>query len=59
MSIKLKIMIPVFGMTIVMMLVGLIGMLEMYDIKTDYNHVIDVNVDEILLAEVIRNNWMT
>ena len=51
-------MIPVFGMTIVMMLVGLIGMLEMYDIKTDYNHVIDVNVDEILLAEVIRNNWM-
>lgn len=58
MSIKLKIMIPVFGMTIVMMLVGLIGMLEMYDIKTDYNHVIDVNVDEILLAEVIRNNWM-
>lgn len=58
MSIKLKIMIPVFGMTIVMMLVGLIGMLEMYDIKTDYNHVIDVNVDEILVAEVIRNNWM-
>lgn len=58
MSIKLKIMIPVFGMTIVMMLAGLIGMLEMYDIKTDYNHVIDVNVDEILLAEVIRNNWM-
>ena len=58
MSVKLKIMIPVFGMTIVMMLVGLIGMLEMYDIKTDYNHVIDVNVDEILLAEVIRNNWM-
>ena len=51
MSIKLKIMIPVIGMTLVTLLVGLIGILGMSDIKTDYNHVINVNVDEILLAE--------
>lgn len=50
-SIKLKIMISVCGMTVIMMLVGVIGILGMSDIKTDYNHVIDVNVNEILLAE--------
>ena len=51
MSIKLKIMIPVIGMTLVTLLVGLIGILGMTNIKANYNHVMDVNVDEILLAE--------